>query len=187
MSKTIVLINGKKRAGKDFLAEAVQKGLEQQGINTELLSFATPIKEILATTLGISLEMLDILKNDESEIVAKYNGDEVPLGTGRTLPQRFGTDAMTEHFGKNVWVNYLQGKVNETDAQVILVPDFRFPSEAISPFTVKVYNFDLVSTDTHVSENALDNFEFLWEVDNTGHLDLTQEVDELVKRIKQEL
>ena len=165
----IILINGKKRSGKDYLANALKLELEQQGHTAEIMSFATPIKEIVADTFGISLELLDDYKNNSQAIdVAGEN-----LLDFRVLLQRFGTEAMKSQFGNEVWVDLLKDKVNKSTAEYILVPDFRFLCEDMhkefTVMTVHIFNNNIVSDDTHASENELNYYSFDIMLDNTGY------------------
>ena len=182
----IILINGKKRSGKDYFANELRKELESRGESAEIMSFADPIKNIITTTFGISLEKLDEFKNNPElypiETVCRFMPQEVILESTdyRTILQRFGTEAMKEYFGEAVWVNLLLERVAASESDFVLVPDFRFLCEDISPYTINIYNANTVNSgDTHRSENELNEFKFKYYVDNTDYSDLPDSVQYL--------
>ena len=161
----IVLINGKKRAGKDYFAKSLKAELEALDKTVAIFSFADPIKEILAKSLGITIQELDEYKNSNSEIYIKKR----KITDARKLLQNFGTEAMKSIFGEDVWVNLLEEKALSLNKDFVLVPDFRFLIEYISPYTVKIENKSIDSSDGHKSENELNDFEFNYIIDNTGY------------------
>lgn len=86
----IVLFSGKKRSGKDFIANFTKKILEKSNKKVEIIHFADSLKEVLCTTFNISLKELDNLKNSNTIIFNSL--------TMRNILQRFGTDAMQNIF-----------------------------------------------------------------------------------------
>ena len=176
----IILINGKKRSGKDYFAELLKKELEEQDVSVEIIAFADSIKDILCTSLGIDLDTFNEYKNDREPIV--MNGKE--YNDVRTFIQKFGTEAMQTAFGKSVWVDVFLKKVEKSFAAYIIVPDFRFKHEFIKgSHTIQVINGYLKSNDSHASETELDEFKFQYQVDNTGHPDLIPIVRKYVKKL----
>ena len=193
MSK-IILINGKKRSGKDYTAKMMKRELENSGFSVAVMSFADPIKEIIATTFGISLELLDKLKNQKQEIYTTrddatdeeiYIGDDLQLVSNfRTILQRFGTEAMQEMFGKTVWVDLLQKKADNSDCDFVIVPDFRFLQENIGDITIHIFNNAIIdSIDLHASENELNDFKFNYEIDNTEKPDISYDIQSICRVI----
>lgn len=163
--KKVLLIAGQKRSGKDTLARFVKEELEHLGKSARVISFAQPMKEIIAVTLGISMEELDDLKN---------NSDNPHRG----YLQRFGTEAMKPWFGKNVWADLAIKKIQEAEEEIIIISDFRFPEEGekfptlFDTTTVKVIRKGLPTdlSDLHISERALEDFKFSGEIYNDGDL-----------------
>ncbi len=182
MSK-IILINGKKRAGKDYLAEKMKIELNRLNYSTEIMAFADPIKEIIACTFDIDLNCLNEYKNNQTEIFIQdchMTGDR----NFRTILQRFGTEAMQSTFGKKVWVDLLKKKAHFSECHYVIVPDFRFIAENIGDVTITITNTDLEDeNDKHASENELNDFKFDYEINNTGHHDISLGVKELVHNI----
>jgi hypothetical protein len=186
----LILINGKKRSGKDHFAQMMQTELDKLGKTSAIMSFADPIKEIISETFDISLEQLDQLKNDATPIgiqEATYDGyDCLYLSNFRLILQKFGTEAMKKQFGEDVWPNLLLERASKADADFILVPDFRFLCENIpGGFTVKIRNDDIEKncTDNHRSENELNDFKFMYTLDNTGYSLTNKDVQNFIKDI----
>lgn len=182
--KKIILINGKKRSGKDYTASVMVNRLKRLGITSETMSFADPMKEILTTTLGLSLADFNHLKNERAMLYAEDKTVRVQLLNFRQLIQNFGEEAMKPIFGPNVWADILHKKANKSQADVILIPDFRFPCEHIpGSVTIQVVNNDLTEDDSHISENSIGSFEFQYVIDNTGQPDITEDIDFILNEI----
>lgn len=162
-----ILINGKKRAGKDFFASLLYTELVNAGHTAAVLSFADPIKDIMSVALNISRDELDEFKNGAVPIYIQNKH----VSDARQVLQNFGTEAMKKYFGEDVWVDLLRSRAEKTNADFIIVPDFRFFSEHLpGSVTVRVLNHDIVSaSDLHRSENELNEFNFDYELDNTGY------------------
>lgn len=173
----IILINGKKRSGKDFFGSELQKRLTAIGKTSEIMSFAEPLKDIMSITLGIQHDKLEKMKNDEADLGYPTNGcGYLTINNCRVILQKFGTEGMKKYFGDAVWVNLLSKRAGDSESDYVIVPDFRFKIEAISFLTVKIKNDDVESTDTHASETELDDFEFFYEIDNTGYKSLESQI-----------
>ena len=163
MNKKVLLIAGQKRSGKDTLAHLISDELNRLGTKTVVMSFASPMKTILAVTLGISLEELEDLKNE-------------PSNPHRGYLQRLGTEGIKPWFGEDVWVRLAKEAVANSDAEVIIFADFRFPEEgsrlplSFPTKTLKVTRPGLKAdtADQHVSERALENWAFEYTVVNDG-------------------
>jgi len=165
----IVLIAGDKRAGKDTVANIIADRIEK----VTILHYADLMKEILAETLGMSLEELETKKND-------YNFKH------REYLQRFGMK-MREVFGEDVWVDKLKAVIQHIPSDhLIVIPDFRIPNEALDgATTIKVINPRAKRTDKHISENALNNFKFDVTVINDGTLEqLDDKVEDVLGRLR---
>lgn len=176
-----ILINGKKRAGKDFFASLLYAELVNAGYTAAVLSFADPIKDIMSVTLNIARDELDEFKNNSVPIYIQNKH----VSDARQVLQNFGTEAMKKYFGEDVWVNLLCAQAEKTNADFIIVPDFRFFSEHMpGSVTVRVLNHDVASAaDLHRSENELNEFNFDFVLDNTGYCLGTSDAKELVQAI----
>lgn len=189
----IVLINGKKRSGKDYTAELIKKRLEKKGFSAEIIRFADPMKFIVAQTFGIDEEQLDTYKNDTEtygyEIKAYPNNQPsatIEYGDFRGILQKFGTEAMKPVFGDDVWPKLLYKRAKKLDVDFVLVPDFRFLVEYKKKATTLKIRHDVLEeqcTDTHSSETELNDFDFDFEIDNTGYTDTSDQIKKFVKII----
>jgi len=181
----IILINGKKRSGKDYTASVLQEELYKNKKTSETLSFAGPIKDIIAESFRISHEDLDNFKNDEESIIVRKDGMQTVLTDFRKILQNFGTEAMKKYFGDDVWVKLLLEKANKSFVDYVIVTDFRFPEEYINEaITIRIKNSDVdYSKDPHLSETSLNDFVFDHTIDNTGYRDISSDISELVNKI----
>jgi len=177
MTKTI-LIAGKKRSGKDHFAKLLKTELEDCGFAVDVMRFADPLKELLAKTLGLTVEQLEEYKNfpDEYALHTVYYDDQhiqrINALNFRQLLQNLGTEAMKDLFGESVWSDLTAKKTKESKADFVIIPDFRFLCEYKGETTIKIRNDDLKTQDDHRSETELDNFEFDYIVNNTCKPDL---------------
>lgn len=178
----LILINGKKRSGKDYFAKLVQMELLNHNKSSKIMSFADPIKDIISTTLDISKEDLEKYKNDDNSYglaVQSYQSGIIEEGNVinfRGILQRFGTEAMKQWFGEDVWVKLLKQQAEKLNYDYIIVPDFRFLCEDVGDITVKIKNDDVECIDNHRSENELNDYRFHYIIDNTGYRDITNDV-----------
>lgn len=188
MKPLIIQISGKKRSGKDTLAQFLTQVYQSQSKSVELLSYAEPLKQIAADIMQISTEQLDSYKNDpDSYKIQTTNNDTLISVTNyRNLLQTLGSEAMKKWFGPSVWADLLNRRIQQSQADVIIVPDWRFKSEVI-PESIKLRVLTHIeSTDTHISEVDLDNYtDFDLYVDNTNYGLTLSHVYTLVDRLKE--
>lgn len=191
--KTVILIKGLKRSGKDTTADIMVRKLQGKHIVSKL-SFAEPMKEIIADTFNVSIGTIETVKNEDSThpILCEAR----PLGGGhyirfhtdmRLILQRFGTEAMKKQFGDDVWVELTYKKII---SDIIVISDWRFKSELeylkkqsdVKVITVQVVRAGQISTDTHISERDLDDVKCDFVLYNiTGELEnLECQIDALL-------
>lgn len=152
-NRTVILISGYKRSGKDYVADIFNKIFPDSSIKR----FADPMKHILSTTLGLTLGELEHRKNRDM--------------VERTYLQLFGNEAMKPWFGESVWADLLVSHIPESET--VIIPDFRFLIEhetILKQFervvTIRVIDKNL-NPGAHASEHELDNFNFDYYIDNT--------------------
>jgi hypothetical protein len=167
----VIQLSGKKRHGKDTVARLLKDKLPYATI----LSFAEPLKQILAETLDITLEELDIRKNNDNE----YRG----------MLQRLGTEAMKPIFGDTIWYDLLLKKIEALPINYfVIIPDWRFIEEIFpESFKVRIIRPSIPLTgDDHPSEVILDNYKsFDYTLENPeGVSELLVVVDALAEEIK---
>jgi len=173
----IVLIGHKKRQGKDTFAQLLIEELAFRGVNTKKFAFADAMKDIVADMFDIDRNTLDYYKNKSESIVFDSKTTDF-----RKILQRFGSGKMKELFGKTVWVDVVRKQFDKDSVNI--VTDFRFPEEYIKgAFTIKV-DRGIKDNDEHISEKALDDFNFDYVVDNSGSLeDLRKEAKKVADLI----
>ena len=186
--KTVILIKGAKRSGKDTTADIMLRLM--QCYSATRLSFAEPMKEIMADTFDISLSELDALKNQQEPM--NY-GFEIDRGVRehtsnfRQILQRFGTEAMKKQFGDDVWAELLYNKIH---SDITIVSDWRFKSELeylkskddVKVITVEVVRVGQINKDTHISERDLDDVKCDFKLENiTGEMEVLEcQVDAMI-------
>lgn len=177
MKPTVILLSGFKRAGKDFIAQALQDHIKKESY---ILSFAEPLKDIICETIEISHEELDYYKNNEISLYGYDDNtpfyDADPTGqyayhtNYRSMLQRFGSEAMKKWFGDSVWADLMLTRLHKDNLYII--PDWRFNieydvlKEHCNLITVRI-NDDNLSSDGHSSEEEILDFRFDYVVDNT--------------------
>lgn len=178
--KKVVLINGKARSGKDTSARIMARILKENGYTVEILSFAEPLKQVIADTFNITFDELEKFKNNPTEfsVQTRTSSDKkVHVTDFRTILQRFGTEGMKPVFGNDVWARLAMEKAKYLNVDFVLIPDFRFLIEshralsyvANDWFTVSfvnVYSNLVNSSDTHSSETELNEFDFDYYISN---------------------
>ena len=170
----IIGIMGKKRAGKDVIAARL---VEAHGFTR--LAFADPMRAAL-----LALDPI-------IPFVTAPSAPFPPLRLGvyvtcvgweaakehvevRRLLQQYGT-GIRDYAGRDVWVDAMERNLHNTLGPVV-ISDVRFPNEAarisrLGGVLARVYRPDLVSTDTHISELALDDLQPDYGIVNDGTLD----------------
>lgn len=169
----VILVSGYKRSGKDTTAKMLKEIIEEStSQKVEIMSFAEPLKFIAKTIFGISDEQLDEYKNNYRGIYYYDDSNELDILTNfREVLTKIGSDALKPIFGDDVWVKVMKEKMLKSDADVIIIPDFRFLVENAfkNSVTIRIVNYDVVNDSSHPSEAELDNFVFDYYFDNTRH------------------
>lgn len=219
--KHIFLISGKLRSGKNQFADYVKEIAESKGmtVNTDL--FAKSLKEwcnedfraltdylnqILELTIfdfmvfqkSYNIKNIDIPITRLKDLITKdENWYENKNPITRILLQTYGTEIFRKRVDQDWWVKQLKNRVLQSNSDITLITDVRFPNEIEcfkkdipKDFTVTTIriNRDLnreAGFNEHESEKALDNYnEFDHIIDNNGTLeDLRKEAKELISRI----
>lgn len=179
----ILLINGKKRSGKDFVANKLKLEFEALDKRVRILSFADKLKDIVCSTFNISRETLDIYKNNNQRLYINVDGSFVEISDFRSILQRLGTEGIKSVFGQNVWRELVEKEIaTDYENDIFIVPDFRFLSEEIyNSVTIKILGKNSNNTDTHLSETELDSYVFDFNIDNTDHELIDEEIEEFMK------
>lgn len=177
----VIGLNGRLKSGKDTTFGIIQDLYPY----AERVSFADKLKRSAAASLGISVEMLEKLKNLEDVYVGlDYDDEGMPkmfMQNGpsfniRQFLQRYGTEAHREIFGDNFWVDQALPIDTEHMHRLLVVTDMRFPNEVqrvkdLGGICVKVERS--IDTETkhgdHPSEQDVD-YMIDYFLDNNGDL-----------------
>lgn len=167
----VIQISGKKRHGKDSVASLLKANFA----GARIISFAGPMKQILATVLNMSLEELDARKNVDNEY--------------RVYLQRLGNEAIKPIFGDDVWYNLMLKELAKLPKdQLVIIPDWRFAVEEIpGAYKLRVNRPSVpVGHDNHASEIGLDSYEkFDYVLTNPeGISELQEAMGALIEDIK---
>lgn len=118
MEPTVLLIGGKKGAGKDAAADIL---VDHWGFRK--MGFADPIKEVI----GRDLFQLTDAQMDQRDL--KKEEDPFWGLTPRQILQKTGTDAFKPVFGKDFWAKAAVRKIQESHHDLWVIKDARFPIE----------------------------------------------------------
>ena len=173
MKPLVIQLLGQARSGKDWTASQLKAYFESQGKSVEIMSYAAPMKRIAATLFGISLEQLDVAKNNPATYpiyCGEYGRDYLETDFRQFL-QRLGNDAVKPEFGDDVWAKLAKANIDKSTADIIIIPDCRFTIELneVGGTTVRIVNNSLPPPMNHPSELELLNYVTHYSLDNTDH------------------
>ena len=181
--KRVIAIIGKKRVGKDTASDFLCDKLGGTKI-----ALASPIKETLCDMYNISLEQLDLYKNEQFGFVATktdYDNGNYETGvstTWRSMLQKLG-DWYKKVFGLDFFMRMWHQKSLDIDGPII-VPDVRLKEEQewllrhTDPIFVKITR-DIPSDkdSTHRTETESDSLGYDVLIENNGT------IEELYKKL----
>lgn len=157
--RTVIGIGGQKRAGKSTLSQALGQAAMERGWSVEEISFAQPIKDMLAEVFRY-----EIAFNTFTDDSKKLDKVEVAPGvymTVREMLQKVGTDCFRNIIHKDFWVARGMAKIKACSADLVLIPDVRFANELVplqelghTVFVAKLCD-TVAPADTHPSETGL--------------------------------
>ena len=187
MKPLVIQILGFSRAGKDWSASQFKAYFESQGKSVEIMSYAAPMKRIAATLFGISLEQLDVAKNNPATYpiyCGEYGRDYLETDFRQFL-QRLGNDAIKPEFGDDVWAKLAKANIDKSTADIIIMPDCRFTIELneVGGTTVRIVNNSLPPPMNHPSELELLHYVTDYSLDNTDHSLTAEDIETIAQRI----
>ena len=211
----VILIAGKKQSGKNTVADMLRSMLGE--LHVVNVSFAEPLKDMckeafrpLITALNHEFEALHSRIEAHGSALDKnmprfagghpymtrdHNWYENKNNITRLILQIVGTDVVRKVY-PNYWIEQTIAKIAEYKRhQFATVSDWRFPNEfelvdkafphAVSIRVVRKHHKE--PTDTHISETALDNYQFQHVIENDGDVDdLRSKVQELAYQLIEE-
>lgn len=167
-SYKLIGLRGKFGVGKDTAADFIVKEYLKYGIKYETVPFAAPLKHITAIVTSTS----------DSSQYTREGKAHVPEGLEHSVGkyQQIVGQTMREVIHDNVWVRIAINHPSEYK----IIPDVRHVNEveaieAAGGIVISITRPGVVLNDgrdtNHISETALDNYEFKHVVENTGSLD----------------
>ncbi len=192
---------------EEFDKYATKEGFIPFGLNVtnlpefQIKKFAGKLKQIASLMTGISVEKFEDQDFKKTNMSQEWNRQGMPI-TVREFLQRLGTDAIRDNLHDNAWVNSLMcdykaesiGKYGDVlDYPNWIITDTRFPNEAKAikdkgGIVIRINrppNIDDIliwgdKSNRHISETALDDWEFDEVIENDNGLDkllyLTEQV-----------
>ena len=175
--KVIIQIGGFKRSGKDTISKMIANHYQSKGKLVDILHYADPIKEHIYKLFNISLKQLDEFKNSKKELWSFDNYDNAYKVTDfRNLLTSTG-DSFKSIFGDDIFLRLMLEKIEKSEADIIIIPDFRFAVEHIpNAVTIRINNYDIINDTDHPSETELIDFDFDMSIDNTNYSQNQEEV-----------
>ena len=176
--KVIIQIGGFKRSGKDTISQMIANHYQSSGKLVDIFHYADPIKEHVCKLFNISLEQLDEFKNSKTELWCYDNFENAYKVTDfREVLMKIGNEAIKPVFGNDVWQKIMWEKIEKSEADIIIIPDFRFKVEHIpNAVTIRITNDDIINDTDHPSETELIDFDFDMLIDNTNYHQTQEEV-----------
>ena len=199
----IWMLGGKIHSGKNLAAKIAKEWLESNGLKVDCEMLAKGVKDGCKRDFAVLASYLNELsaeaKRSGNDTLADLlrikdeNWYEDKTALTRILLQTYGTEIFRKNVAENWWTEQLIKRVKENKADVVLVTDFRFPSEFKdikqafpNTTTLRIWRGNKNgfvdtndSTQAHDSETALDHFVFDHEIDNNGT------IPELENKIKE--
>ena len=176
--KVIIQIGGFKRSGKDTISKMIANHYQSKGKLVDIFHYADPLKQIAASIFDISLEQLDEFKNNKTELY-RFNTyeEQCKVTDFREILMKIGNEAIKPVFGSDVWQKIMFEKIEKSEADIIIIPDFRFAVENISnAVTIRINNSDIINDTDHPSETELIDFDFDMSIDNTNYSQNQEEI-----------
>lgn len=202
----VIGIVGKKQTGKSTVASMLQYFIQTKrlgyvpsfevwkgwvGIKEEqypnlpppdirILPFAGRLKEMLVTFLGLKggVEALDKAKTEPNNLGITNPNTWQPY-TNRELMQKVGTECFRNIISSSAWIKTWEQDYNAMGNPEVIVPDVRFPNEAVS-LAVKGADFIHIvkntgDKDLHLSEQTSNILEGInrpiYRLENNGTLE----------------
>lgn len=169
MTRPLIGLIGKKRAGKDSVAATLvgEFGFVRYAFADPLKATMLALDPYLAEWEGHPVRLSTLIEEHGWERVK----DEYP--EARRLLQAHGV-AIRDHVDVDVWLRATMRRV-EAETRPVVVTDVRFPNEAdaieaAGGVLVRIHRAAVTSSDTHPSETALDGRRCTFHIDNGGSL-----------------
>lgn len=166
----------KKQAGKGLFAQAFAKAAAERNETTEIIKFATPLKEMIQ-------RLMDIVGIDRDRQLRYIEGDlkEAPIKefngiTCRHMMQTLGTEWARKQLDIDFWLNIWIERVKTCKATHVIVDDVRYENEAAlvrynKGRLIYINRPGLANGDGHTSETELAGIECFVTFTNEGTIE----------------
>lgn len=195
MSPTLIGIGGRLRAGKDVVAEHLERehGFVRMGMSDVLHEALLAIDPLIVTSEGVGgiYEWCDYsqLVAEEGYVEAKKN----PYV--RAYLQRLGTEVGRNMIGEDTWVNIAGNRISDhmREGRSVVITGIRYPNElrmilSLGGRSVWIERPGLdsdASASSHASENSVQADDFRTVLVNDGTIgDLRTRTDALLGQIR---
>lgn len=179
----VIGMSGWARAGKDTVADHLVSNY-----GYEKMSFASPMKDALyALNPSIQFGSFPNARLSTAIDTVGWEGIKELSSDIRPLLQRFGTEVGRQMWGENFWVNAAIRKIK--DGSKVVFADVRFPNEAnaikeLGGFVWRIERAGFGPANDHISEHAMDDYQFDTKIDNSGSIDYLYEVTDGLMEIE---
>lgn len=188
--KRIIALTGQAGAGKDTLAKLISENVPLTGDESDKwvkMSFASHLKDVVSLLFHMDRQMLEgITPEDRAKREQPDEFWSEKMGkpfTPRYALQYVGTDLLRNQLHKNIWVDCLERKIDQSPNSV-LVTDVRFKNEiqmlknkkamfVRMEFEKKPYYWDVVYKNNIYEELTIEEKRKLNEISQTVHISET--------------
>lgn len=192
--RTIILIAGKKRSGKDTVADYLLKNIKK----STKASLAGEVKKAAKKDFKQLQDQLNKIFNDlmlyDLVTTNKHWGNEEKTFFSRSILQIYGTNIFRNRVDMYYWIKKEEQNIQKTNKDVIIIPDVRFPNElnyfknnkSYNTISIKVNRNIKGQKDKHKSETALDNYKN-WDtiINNNSTLEaLRKKANKIISKIQ---
>lgn len=179
----VILICGKKGAGKDTLAEFLRPGFTRIAFADAIYhqvseAFDISVRELRHRSIKeLPVTTLAIKRCKVKEFIERCRELGLDLECARSpreILQLWGTEYAHHRFGTTYWVDLVVDTLKEFSTTDFVIPDLRYPHEAkaineylssiggtTTVFRVTREGLPKDPTSSHDSETSMDNYEFI--------------------------
>jgi len=180
MKKTVILVSGKLQSGKNSFSDYMIECFEKNKKTAIYEYFAKELKKNCNEDFSYFIEALNQFSNELKSLIQanfeilrrdsfiKLNNKLKDIEVNddnwyedknlitRTLLQTYGTNIMRKRVSDSYWVDKLKENINNSDADVIIITDVRFPNE-IDAFSSSEYDVYKIRIERYIERESIEN------------------------------
>ncbi len=158
----LLIICGRKRSGKDTVADIICSKYETDKYTINRLALATCLKEIFTETFNLSIDKLDQMKNNNLIFVNNIKMRDCIINFGETIKNRIN---------KNIWCEMVEKKLDNN--KINIITDMRYEHEYMyflkyNPIIIKI---EREHTEIIENENEIEQLKYNYLIKNNSNLD----------------